>query len=55
MKKMKFRTIGERLNYEREKEVWENDIYDYVNLDNNIIKIKSYGLYENLCYNELED
>ena len=50
---MKFRTIGERLNYEREKEVWENDIYDYVNLDNDIVEIESYGLYENLCYNEL--
>ena len=52
---MKFRTIGERLNYEREKEkeVWENNICDYVNLDNDIIEIKSYGLYENLYYNEL--
>jgi hypothetical protein len=50
---MKFRTIGERLNYEREKEVWENNTYDYVNLDNDTIVIKSYGLYENLCYDEL--
>lgn len=50
---MEFRTIGERIEYEREPEVWECDTYDYIDVDNDIIEIKSYELYENLCYDEL--
>ena len=45
MKEMKFRTIGERLNYEREKEVWECDTYE--------CDVEMYGLYEDLSYAEL--
>ena len=45
MEKMKFRTIGERLNYEREPEVWENDTYE--------CDVEMYGLYEDLSYAEL--
>jgi hypothetical protein len=45
MGNMKFRTIGERLNYEREKEVWENNTYE--------CDVESYGLYEDLSYAEL--
>ena len=48
MENMKFRTIGERLNYEREPEVWENDTWDYINFG-----VYNYGLYENLSYLEL--
>ena len=45
MEKMKFKTIGERLNYEREHEVCENDTYE--------CDVVMYGLYENLSYAEL--
>ena len=45
MEKMKFRTIGERLYYEREHEVWENDTYE--------CDVEMYGLYEDLSYAEL--
>ena len=48
MGNMKFRTIGERLNYEREKEVWENDTWE-----ENENVVVSYGLYEDLSYVEL--
>ena len=42
---MKFRTIGERLNYEREPEVCGNDTYE--------CDVEMYGLYEDLSYTEL--
>ena len=45
---MKFKTIGERLNYERESEVWENDTNDTYECD-----VEMYGLYEDLSYVEL--
>ena len=45
MEKMNFITIGERLNYEREHEVCENDTYE--------CDVEMYGLYEDLSYAEL--
>lgn len=42
---MKFRTIGERLNYERELDVFELDESDCENI--------LYGTYEDLCFYEL--
>jgi len=45
MENIKFRTIGERLNYEREPEIWENNTYE--------CDVEMYGLYEDLSYAEL--